>query len=111
MDRTEYFARPQATRALGELTDACFEARERTGDESGFPDAAEFLRERGIDPPGGGKISVRHTIEEPGTAVEDLMTPDRPICPGGHDGCRPTDCRLVKGQWVCSWTCNCPESL
>ena len=108
MDRTEYFARPEARSALEELTEACFAVRENGGDESGFPDAMGFLRERGVEPPGGGTISIRHTIEQEGTEVKDLMTPSRPVCPGGHDGCRPTNCRMVNGQWVCSWTCDCP---
>ncbi len=108
MDRTEYLAQPAARRALEELTEACFAVRENGGGESEFPDATDFFREREVEPPGGGKISIRHTIEQQGTKVEDLMTPSRPMCPDGRDGCRPTNCRMVKGQWICSWVCDCP---
>jgi hypothetical protein len=109
MDRAEYFARPEAAKALEELDDTCFALRERGEGEDAFPDARSFLRERGVDPPGGGAIYVRHTVEEPGTTVEALAEmPTKPVCPGGGGDCRPTNCKMIRGQWVCSWICDCP---
>jgi hypothetical protein len=82
VDRTEYFARPEAARALDELAEACFAIRERREDEDAFPNAMDFLRERDIDPPGSGTISVRHSVEEVGTTVDDLK-PGKVGCPEG----------------------------
>jgi hypothetical protein len=108
MEQTEYLQQPEARAALEELEEACFGARERGEPEDAYPEPAKFLRERGVEPPESGVVSIRHTVEEPGTKVEDLIGPMRPICPGGEDGCRPTNCKMINGEWVCSWVCHCP---
>jgi hypothetical protein len=108
MDITEYFAQPQVTQALQELEDACFVVRENGGGEDAFPDAMDFLRERGVDPPDGSSIQLRHTVEEKEMSREELENkPERPGCPGSGE-CYPRNCKWIKGDYVCSWVCNCP---
>jgi hypothetical protein len=107
-DRTDYLASSESQSAIQELTEVCFELSAQGKDEEDFPDAIEFLATRGVRPPGEGTIRVRHTVEEEGVQPADLMTPSKPRCPDGHDGCLPTDCRMIKGRWVCSWVCDCP---
>lgn len=107
MDRTEYFAQDHVVEALGELEEAAFAARERG--EDALPDAMAFLRERGVDPPGGGGIRVVLSVEDPGTTPKDLESqPSRFTCPEGSSGeCIPKNCKWIKGQYVCSWICDC----
>jgi hypothetical protein len=108
MDRTEYFAQPQVAQVLQELEDACFAVRDDGEGEDAFPDAMDFLRERGVDPPGGGSIQVRHTVEESPMSREELENkPNKPRCPEGGD-CFPGKCKWIGGEYVCSWVCNCP---
>lgn len=110
MDRTEYFAHPETAKALEELEETCFALREQGAGGETFPDVVTFLRERGVDPPGARTIYVRHTVEEPGTTVETLAAmPTKPACPGEGGDCRPTNCKMIRGQWVCSWICDCPS--
>jgi|1185.fasta_scaffold1515529_2 hypothetical protein len=104
--RMEFLQRADVTTALEELTEHCFALRERGHDENEFPNAVTFLQERGIDTPGTGSLHIRHSIEPEGVAATDV-TPTKVICPDGSDGCRPTHCRKVNGEWVCSWVCDC----
>jgi len=109
VNRAEYLARPEAVKAIEELAEACFAVRERGEGEDAFPDATGFLRERGVEPPGDGTIQVRHTIEEPGTTVAALaqVEPAKYKCPDGNGDCWPTNCKMIRGQWVCAWVCDC----
>jgi hypothetical protein len=108
MEFGEYVARSEVGKALEELDSACFASRERGEGEEAFPDARQFLVERGIEPP-SGRIHVRHTIEAQDMTAEQLkMKPERPICPDGGGECVPRNCRLIKGEMICSWICNCP---
>ena len=68
--------------------------------ESAGPDIADFLRDRGVDVPTTGTLSVLFTEATPG------VTPMRPVpdCPGGY--CVPEQC--PDGTWKCGWVCYCP---
>jgi hypothetical protein len=109
MTNSEFFAQPQVVQALEELEQTCFELRERGVDEDAFPGPAIFLRERGIVPPDGRKLQVRHTIEHPETRGGGLAEnmPNKPGCPGGTGDCWPGKCKWIKGEYVCSWICDC----
>lgn len=106
-DRTAFMASADTRTALEELTELCFGLREQGVGEEDFPDASEFLGSRGLRPPGDGSIRIRHTVEREGAQPADLMTPSKPLCPDMSDGCHPTDCRMIRGRWVCSWVCDC----
>lgn len=107
MELEDYLAKPAVAGVLNDLVDACFGVLEEGGDEDDFPDATEFLKAREIEIPGSGTLHVRYTVEEKEIQPTELE-PSRVPCPDGSDGCRPVNCKWIKGEYVCGWLCKCP---
>jgi hypothetical protein len=93
----EFLQRADVAAALKEHAGVCFEQIEGE-EEPSIPDLAEFLRDKGIEPPPSATLRVSHTVHE-----ADVQ-PQGPIC---EDGTRaiPTDCQWVKGSMHCVWVC------
>jgi hypothetical protein len=96
-ENDEFLQRPEVAAALKEHARACFERIEAEKEPS-VPDLAEFLREKGIDPPASATLKVSHTVHE------ENVQPAGPIC---DDGVRaiPSDCQWINGSMHCVWVC------
>jgi hypothetical protein len=97
----DFLSSQDSADAVADLNDRLFAELETNGTLDGIDDAAALIREAGLDVPVGGTLTIMHT-----TGVE----PARPIpieCPDSGE-CVPTNCRWVKGQWICTWVCRCP---
>ncbi len=95
----EFVRRPDVEAALKEISADYFAQIERGEADPTFPDAAEFLRGKGIEPPADARLELKHTIEADSNQVMG------PICDDQGTRAYTGDCEWVGGRYHCAWIC------
>lgn len=97
-----FVERDDVRQALDELFEECAAKHGDAGD--GLPDAAAFLRERGIEPPVDGPIEVQVRVGED-QAPSAVAQPAVRLCGENEEKWAYEKCAIKNGKKVCWWVC------